>query len=318
MCAKFANCVQVNGAVVYQYGTLLQTEANKNLPICQQLSLSFSIGCVNRFQDCHGIRFRWLRGDAAPAHISAVNEDFPNMCGMMASFAKGDLRNVDKTGSLYFHPPGWSLSASSIQGITKEKKRLTYLACCSFGGIEKYPLMEFGRASRLRPFKKSSGTELDFDSYANQMAWMTNNLFFSWLERFDSNIGQTSGQQFLTLFDNCSAHGGAQVVPKLRNVELLLPLRNFASRIQPLDAWTIADVKEKYRRRLLFRVFDNIGAGAKTIYNVDILTAMRCVRKEWLSLHVEAISNCWNHCFESASPGSFSDIVSEVYNNLRD
>lgn len=109
------------------------------------------------------------------------------------------------------------------------------------------------------------------------------------------------------------------MVPQLRNVEVLFLPPNTTSRMQSLEVEIIATVKEKYRRRLLFRVFNNIDARVKTISNVDILTAMRSVMEEWIFLYTEDISDCWNNnCFKSASLGSSSDMVSEGHNNLRD
>ena len=73
---------------------------------------------------------------------------------------------------------------------------------------------------------------------------------------------------------------------------------NTTSKLQPLDAGVIAYVKAMYRRRLLFRVFDNIDAGRKSIYHVDILTAMRWTVEEWESCPATVIKNCFSHCFK--------------------
>lgn len=58
-----------------------------------------------------------------------------------------------------------------------------------------------------------------------------------------------------------------------------------------LDEGTIARAKDKYRRRLLFRVFDNIDSGRKSIYNVNVLTAIGWKIEERTRCPVDIIFN---------------------------
>ena len=58
-----------------------------------------------------------------------------------------------------------------------------------------------------------------------------------------------------------------------------------------------ATVKATSRHRLLFRVFENIDSGKKSIYSIDILTAMRWVKEEWQMLPNSFIANSFEHCF---------------------
>lgn len=55
--------------------------------------------------------------------------------------------------------------------------------------------------------------------------------------------------------------------------DFLLP--NRTSKVQLLDASIIAFVKNRYRLRLLFRVFDNMYIVRKSNYSIYVLTAMR-------------------------------------------
>lgn len=96
----------------------------------------------------------------------------------MASFAMQEVWNANEFGLLFRQPPGWSLSATSVQSTKKEKTRVTFLACCNTDGTEKYPLMVIGRARCPPPFIKKSGKELGFNYHANQKAWMTKAIIF--------------------------------------------------------------------------------------------------------------------------------------------
>ena len=121
------------------------------------------------------------------------------------------------------------------------------------------------------------------------------------------------------LIDNSSAYGIADSLPPLRNVRVKFLPPNKTSRVQPLDAGIIAWVKAKYKRRLLFRVFDNIDMGKKSIYNVDILTAMRWTKEEWESCPSSVIKNCFLHCLkqgENFTAEERGDIHRETADNM--
>lgn len=314
---KNANGVQVSGQMVRELGSRLQTEANKTLPLSKQLNLVFSNGWIGRFQARHGLRYRRTHGESAGANMAAIAEQLPAIREKIGKFQECDVFNADEFGLFFRQPPGWSLSATQVNGLKKDKSRITCLACCNFSGTEKYPLMIIGHARRPRPFGKQSGKALGFDYYFNSKAWMTRELFFSWLERFNAYVSMTSGRRVLLLLDNCSAHGGPDVHPVLSNVELFFLPPNTTSHIQPMDAGIIAAVKAKFRRRLLFRTFDNIDTAAKAIYNLDILTAMRWVEEAWNSVDSTSIRNCWKHCFETLSERLLVNTTQDIETDLR-
>lgn len=57
-------------------------------------------------------------------------------------------------------------------------------------------------------------------------------------------------------------------------------------------------MKKKYRHRLLFRVFNSLDAGRKSIYNADMHTTMRWTLEEWENCPAFVIKNCFAHCFK--------------------
>ena len=130
---------------------------------------------------------------------------------------------------------------------------------------------------------------------------MNDEIFFEWLRRLDRYIDPETGRKILLFVDNCSAHGKHDMMPDLSNVRVEFLPPNKTSKVKPLDAGIIAWVKNKYRRRLLMRVFDNIDMGRKSIYNVDVLTAMRWVTEEWDTCPSDVIENCFNHCLKATA-----------------
>lgn len=127
---------------------------------------------------------------------------------------------------------------------------------------------------------------------------MTQELFFDWLRRLSQYVGRFSGRKILLFIENCSAHGSKDnlsVFDYLR-IEFLPP--NTTSKVQPLDAGIIALVKRKYKRRLLLRIFENIEARQKYIYNVHVLNAIKWTYEEWNACPKKVILNCFMHCFK--------------------
>lgn len=59
-------------------------------------------------------------------------------------------------------------------------------------------------------------------------------------------------------------------------------------------------VKRTYKRRLLLRIFENIEAGHKPIYYVDMLKAIRWTYEEWNACPLEVIRNCFYHFFKQS------------------
>ena len=149
----------------------------------------------------------------------------------------------------------------------------------------------------ILPLKGKYGHKRGFDYYANRKEWMTRTLFVAWLQRFDRYVSRTPGRKVISFIDNCSANGSEEVLPELQHGDVRFLPVNTTSRLQPLDGGVIATFKATLRRRLLFRLFENIDFGKKSIYSIDILTAMRWVKEEWEMLPNSCIANSFEHCF---------------------
>lgn len=298
VCTQNNKGTLLNGEIIKLYGQKLLQSANELLPDSEKMVLAFSKGWIERFKKRYGLRFRRVHGEAGSADMEAIAQHMPRIHRLIMTFEARDTWNADEFGLFYRQPPGWTLSNGTVSGHKKDKTRLTFLACCNADGSEKIKLMAIGSALNPRAFKKKSGQELGFDYHANKKAWMNTPLFFAWLVRFDNCIGRTVGRRVLLLVDNCSAHGKKDTLPPLRNVRVEFLPPNTTSKVQPLDAGVIAWVKAKYKRRLLFRVFDNIDMGRKCIYNVDVLCALRWAEEEWKACPAQVIKNCFDHCLK--------------------
>lgn len=81
----------------------------------------------------------------------------------------------------------------------------------------------------------------------NTKAWMTGDNFCKWLTDFDKEMS-VKKCKVLLLLDNCSAH---HVNTHLSTVEVLFLPPNTTAKLQPVDQGVIANIKQRYRRRVM-------------------------------------------------------------------
>lgn len=179
---------------------------------------------------------------------------------------------------------GTRVDSFSQCGLKKEKSRISGLLYASNGGSGEFPLMFIGRFWKPRPFDKNSGREHGLDHHANAKTLMTQALFIECLYQFNSYIAFTPRWKAILLLDNFSAYDEGTAIPLFSNVELSFLPTNTISRIQLMDAGTIAPLKDAPRKRYLYRIFENIEANEKYMYNVDLLSAMKWLKEKWMKL----------------------------------
>lgn len=100
----------------------------------------------------------------------------------------------------------------------KAQEQIMILPCAYIGGSEKFDCMINRTTWEPRAFKKKSGAQLCFEYHANKEVWISKNLVFSSLQRFDAYNGKTTDRKALLLIDNCSAPGTASTCPNIANL----------------------------------------------------------------------------------------------------
>ncbi|PIA12680.1 CENP-B protein, partial [Coemansia reversa NRRL 1564] len=80
--------------------------------------------------------------------------------------------------------------------------------------------------------------------YSNTNAWMTGEIFKSWLSAWDTEL-QQNGCKVLLLLDNFAGHSFNPEVIKCITIVKLVP--NLTAHVQPMDAGIIHSMKRKYR-----------------------------------------------------------------------
>lgn len=121
----------------------------------------------------------------------------------------------------------------------------------------------------------------------NAKAWMTGVLFNAWLEEINRRMDRQN-RDILLFVDNCSAHNVSMCLTRVR--VLFLPA-NTTSKLQPLDQGIIENFKVFYRHDIVLHILacqEN-----NTSPEINILQAMRVIKKAWFCVTQTTIANCF-------------------------
>lgn len=88
------------------------------------------------------------------------------------------------------------------------------------------------------------------------------------------------------------ANGNVKTVPILKHVNLVFLPPQTTYKIQPCGAGIIAAIKLRYRNFLLERALNLTDEDVVDIYKVEILTAMKALKRIWGVLSPSIIKNC--------------------------
>ena len=188
-------------------------------------------------------------------------------------------------------PPDSGLATEMFSGVKGKKIRITYAFTANADGSEKLRPIVIGRAMKPRAFGKKTGKELGFCYFNNATAWMTSEIYQSWLEDWDKELGKMK-RKILLLQDNFAGH----IVPdglKYIRVENFAP--NLTSHVQPMDQGIIQCFKAHYRAAFILRAIDHyeMGVTPSKIYDIDQLQAMRIADAAWRKVDTTTIRHCW-------------------------
>ena len=104
---------------------------------------------------------------------------------------------------MIFSMPTLDFKGAICTGGKKAKDRLTVLVAANMSGKEKLPLFVIGKTAKPRCFNNVKSLPVDYA--ANKKAWMTSDLFVSWLRKLDKKY-LMQGQSIAMVVDNCPAH----------------------------------------------------------------------------------------------------------------
>lgn len=269
-------------------GQLMREKAAMFAQKLKHESFQCSGGWLDRFKARHGVVFREICGEAAAVDDNIVTSWLEKtLAPMLSSYHPRDVFNADETGVFYRLLPDktFCFKGDSCHGGKQSKERITAMVCANMDGSEKLPLMVIGKFERPRCFKNVKTLPATYKF--NKKAWMTSVIFTEWLRKLDRQF-TAQRRKILMLVDNCPAH------PHLQNftsINLMFLPPNATSRLQPCDMGIIKNLKVKYRKLVAMRLMESIEN--KTTYEINVLDAMRMLRKAWADVTQQTVANCF-------------------------
>ena len=256
-------------------------------------AFSGSNGWLEKWMTRHNVRLSCLSGEVADVDASVVDDWSRRLQSLCEGYELRDIFNANETGLFYRALPSRSMVAKGdeAKGSKKAKERITALLACSAVGEKLTPLV-IGRSANPRCFRGVTAC-LPVTYAVNKKAWMTSDLFQSWLNTV--NIKMKSENRSILLFvDNCSAH--PHVVHN--NVTLVFLPPNTTSRLQPCDAGIIQTVKMHYRKllRSILARMNEATCASDLVKSVNILDAIMFLRRAWDAVQPSTITRCFEKC----------------------
>ncbi|KAJ6636929.1 Tigger transposable element-derived protein 4 [Pseudolycoriella hygida] len=198
----------------------------------------------------HQLSFKIMSGESTDVDKEAVNDWYKQLPNILKDFEPDDIFNMDETGLFFKCLPNKTLAdrKEKCYGWKNSKLRLSVLVGANNSGTEKLKLLIIGKFRRPRCFAKNQ--QLPVQYCANKKSWMTSSIFEEYIMLDLDMKFQHEKRTVLFFVDNCPAHP-KNLVSKLKAIKLVFFPNNMTSKVQPMDARIIKDVKAKYRTKIV-------------------------------------------------------------------
>lgn len=270
-------------------GAVLQQKAKDFACMLGRDDFKASSGWLHRFKARHVIVGKVVSGESSSADASEsaawIAREMPEL---LERYAPADIYNGDETGLFYQMLPSRTLAVKGdrCHGGKQSKLRISVLLCVNMDGSDKRTPLVIGKSKKPRCLANSRKLNVTYTS--NTKAWMTRDIFRTWLQTFDAEM-KDAGRSVCLVLDNCSAHHVEDV--ELTNVELKFLPPNCTSLVQPLDQGIINSVKCAYRKRVIDKLLLDLHLKRPT--KVDIYQAMEMLSASWTATSKETVVNCF-------------------------
>uniref|UniRef100_A0A914VZL2 HTH CENPB-type domain-containing protein n=1 Tax=Plectus sambesii TaxID=2011161 RepID=A0A914VZL2_9BILA len=268
-------------------GQLLKEKARETSTLLKIEGFKASEGWLTNFKHRHSISFKSNQGEAGAIDVESLGEWQQQVLREeLAKFSPDDIFNADETGLFWQLLPNKTLAFKGERCTNgkKSKERITVLVGANMSGTEKLPLLIIGKSAKPRCFKNA---HVPLNYTANKKAWMTGDVFETWLKNWDKKL-KKDGRKVLLYVDNCTSHP-----PKidLKNITMNFFPPNTTAMSQPMDQGIIQNLKVHYRRFLLRERIKAIDE--KKDFLINLLNALHLLRRAWDDVKPETVHNCF-------------------------
>ncbi|XP_072142106.1 tigger transposable element-derived protein 4-like, partial [Dermacentor andersoni] len=174
-----------------------------------------SDGLLTCFKDHHGLVFKSVCGEKASVNqeTCATWKD-GKLREYLGEYRPEDIFNADETALFYRLLPENTLTFKDddCTGGKRSKERVSVLIAANMTGTERCRLLVIGKAAKPKCFKGIKTLPVDYES--NKKAWMTAEIFKSWITKLDRKFA-SSNCKVLLLVDHCSAHDPTHILESM-------------------------------------------------------------------------------------------------------
>lgn len=272
-------------------GPILQQKAKDFADVLKHDEFRASNGWLYNFKKRYGISGRVISGESASVREDVCAEWIGNLPDLLQNYTPDEVYNADETGLFYRCLPNKTLDFKNtkVYGGKDSKERLTVLFTTNMTGTVKRAPLVIGKSAKPRCFKNVKSLPTDYTS--NKKAWMTGDIFKQWLLKWDMELCRCNSKALLFI-DNCTAHNAIPVMSSLK-VQFLPP--NTTSKLQPMDLGIIKNFKVKYRKEVVQHLLRDL-AENRGLVPINVLEAVRYVKKAWDEVTSQTIRNCFAAC----------------------
>jgi hypothetical protein len=252
---------------------------------------SCSDGWLTRFMKRKSIAVMKQHGDKDNVSPILVSEWKAKLADLISGYSPDDVFNADEAGLLFQLQSSQThaVKGKRLQTGKMSKNRITVLVGCNMSGTEKLPLFIIGKSKNPHCFR---GRDKPLMYGNNKKAWMTQELFVTYLKQVNSKMMRQK-RKIIMFLDNCSSHPTDLL---LSNIVIKFLPANTTSVLQPCDQGVIRSLKSGYRRHLHHYIIRQLEADrekTRTDIKIDLLLAMTWVKSAWESVTPVTIKNCF-------------------------
>ncbi|NXT18680.1 TIGD4 protein, partial [Syrrhaptes paradoxus] len=289
-------------------GPMLRLKANDFAQKLGHSDFKCSNGWLDRFKSRYGLVFRAQPVEAAAATtVDAPTFWYQNVLPYVNDYEPKNVFCIQETGLLYQMLPHntFAFKGETFSVAKLSKERITIVVGTNMDGSEKLPLLVIGENKSQHCFKDMKLLPVDYE--ANDMAWMTSEVFERWMHKLDDRF-QAQQRQIVILVDSLPAH---TEVKNLKSVKLVFFPPDSSSCIAT-NQGVIRSLKVKYRCCLIKRFVDCVGGNKE--FTLTLLDIIEMLHLCWRKITQETIVKSYSEAgfeIETKASGNDTEVESD-------
>ena len=234
---------------------------------------------IREYRICEG-------GDDVP--IVTIKAWLERLLDIIKYYEPCNQWNMNELGLFFKALPDKGLvkKKKSSKGGKKSKKRMNVAVFVAADGSKPCDPVVIWRSKVPRCLRKliSKTRPAGLHYFSNAKSWMTTE--------------KQENRRVLLFLGNAPCHPET-IQQSLSFIKLVFLPKNTTSKLQPVDAGIIRNLKAKYRKRLIKHVvslLDGENTASAIIKSVTVLDAIRWLKLSWDEVNENTIRNCFQKC----------------------